>query len=171
MSVYNVFPFLFVINLYCTFFSMPNFKVNSKRCHHTFYQSRKYQRCKSYISPTTTTIANPNDNINQNNNHIFGEIHISYINICNNINCDSCAQNFYNTFYTTKLININSNRKRNRNINRNKNTNRNSNSNIDIDNDNNNSNNNNSYSNNVNNKNDGNKNITLSHSVDQNSLS
>ena len=94
-QVIFVYACVFVVN-FSLIFAMPNFKGSRKRDQRTFDGKRKYQHYKSYIAPTTTTI-DPNDNINQNN-QIFGDIHISSIIRCNYINSDNCAQNVYNYF-------------------------------------------------------------------------
>ena len=47
-------------------FSMLDFKGGRKQGHHKRYQLNNYERCKSYIPPTTTNIADPNDNTNTN---------------------------------------------------------------------------------------------------------
>ena len=84
---------------------MFKFKVSHKGGQCKCYQLRKYQRCKSYIPPTTITIVDPNDNRNQNN-PIFGNIHISYRYICNDIDSDSFDKNVNNNF-STMIINSN----------------------------------------------------------------
>ena len=52
------------------------------------------------MSPATTTI-DTNDNRNQDN-QIFGDIHLSYINLCNNINSNNYDQNVDKTVSTVK---------------------------------------------------------------------
>ena len=78
------------IVIFLGIFAIPNLRGNYKRGHRKCHKSRKYQSCKSYISPTTTIPTEPKDSRNQNNN-CFGQIHNSSIDRCKNIKSDKCA--------------------------------------------------------------------------------
>ena len=116
MTVYSGRTCPFIVHF--SLFFMPNFKVIRKLGQCKCYWSSKYQFHKLYISSTTTTITDPNDNINKNN-YMFIDIHISPRNRWNYINSDNCAQIFNITFSTmtitstnrTSNLNINSNSK------------------------------------------------------------
>ena len=101
---------LLSILLFFVHFSLFKFKVSHKGGQFKCYQLMKYQRCKSYIPPTTITVFEPSDNRNQNN-PIVGNINSSYRYICNNIDSDSFDKNITN-YVSTMIItsnNINGN--------------------------------------------------------------
>ena len=108
-----------------------------------------------FLKSNTATITDPNENINQNN-HISGDIDISFRNICNYINSNKYSQYVCGTVDKTTITSSN----RNRNSNRNRDNNYYNNKNI----------NGNSNSNKINVNNYGNKNNMLSQRVCNSSM-